>query len=304
MRMTKSRVVAALGGLVLAGSVGAVGLAQQQRTPLFRMDCGTGGSAYPLCGFSALANDDSSLGVHFRRSRIPGGSPSGSDAVQFDLLPVAAHLQHYLGWRLDRPPAVPQGASRYLRFRIRLRSPINYTAHSGGWGAKFVILGDTCESDFAPTRVIVNLRDAGGNYGAAILSTEQNIAGPPSRVDSPGLAPDVWHSVQVKVRSSSSASANDAMLFFYLDGGNASESRPTGQSSGPFRLRTDGWSGACSMGFGYFAGTTLRAGSNVSFQVADFEYDDEFDSSWHLGGGGTGVTPPTAPSNVRIVVGP
>ena len=69
-----------------------------------------------------------------------------------------------------------------------------------------------------------------------------------------------------------------------------------------FRLRTDGWSGGCSMGFGYFAGTTLRAGSNVSFQVADFEYDDRFDSGWYQPG--PEGAPPAAPSDVRIVVGP
>lgn len=293
-------------GAIAGLAVGGVAVTRaQQSTPIFRMDCGVNGSAYPLCGFSALADEDQDLGVHFRRSRIAAGSPSGRDAVQFDMVPSRTHVQHYFGWRLDRPPAVPQGASRYFRFRLKVRSPIQYAGNESSWGAKFIILGDGCESHFPPTRVIVNLGASATDVSRAFLRIEQNIAGPPSRIDTAPLAPDVWHNVQVKVRSSSTASATDGMLFVYLNGDNRSEQAPTMQSSGPFRLRTAGWSGDCSMGFGYFAGTTLQPGGSASFQVADFEYDDAFDTAWHTPSGQPqpppSAAPPAPPTNVRIV---
>jgi hypothetical protein len=283
---------------VVVAGLGAVATAQQS-TPIFRMDCGTGGSAYPLCGFSALAADDAANGVHFTRTRVPAGSPSGRDAIQFDLIPSGSHVQHYLGWRWDRPPAVPQGASRYFRFRLRVRSPISFAGNESSWGAKFIILGDTCESNLAPTRVIVNLGASATDVSRAFLRIEQNIAGPPSRIDTSPLTPDVWHSVQVKVRSSSSESSADGLLSVYLNADNRSEGSPTLQSSGPFRLRTAGWSGDCPVGFGYFAGTTLRPGGRASFQVADFEYDDAFDASWNIP---TATAPPSPPTSLRIVV--
>jgi hypothetical protein len=42
----------------------------------------------------------------------------------------------------------------------------------------------------------------------------------------------------------------------------------------------------------------------VAFQVAAFEFDDQFDASWHTGTGGGGPTPPAAPnppSGVRVL---
>jgi hypothetical protein len=114
------------------------------------------------------------------------------------------------------------------------------------------------------------------------------------------IAKDAWHSIQIKIRSSSTTSSANGRLYLYVDGANASESTPTIQSSGDSQINTDGWHAA--MGFGYYF-LTLGPGGRASYQVTGFEYDDQFDPNWHTGGSGPAPTPtaPGAPSNVRII---
>lgn len=276
----------------------AVGLgAQAPTTPIFRMNCTA--ASWPRCGFDFAYTERE--GTHFRRERLAGQAPSGRDAVRMTALVNSG--QYEWGYIYIPRVAVPQGALRYLRWRFKLVSPIQWRASNGNAaGGKLVILGNLCEkSPYQPTRVISNLDASGGT--APFLRTEQNISGPPSRIDTTnGLALDVWHHMQVRVRSSSSASASDGLLSVYLDDANRSESTPTGQSTGGFRLLTAGWStangcGDSSIGFGNTF-NALASGQHFVIEVADFEYDDAFDPTW--GGTVSGVRP-GQPAILRVI---
>jgi hypothetical protein len=261
-----------------------------QTTPLFRMDCGVNGSAWPLCGFDVY---DTAAAQYYRRTRIPGGSPSGSDATQFDFIPQASALNvdFGYGWALTRAsalPPVPQGQARYLRWRLYINSPVNWrTLSDSRWGSKIVILGNNCENaPHQPTRVIQQMRGPGGsNWKYGILNTSQNI-------DSDGLSEagpldpipiGQWVHIQVKVQSSSTTTTADGRISTYYNNNN--EATPTFQSRRGIVLRSSGWSKAtCPASWIAFGQSAREAGpgANLSFRVADFEYDDEFDPHWAL----------------------
>jgi hypothetical protein len=285
-------------GLALAAPAAA------QMTPIFRMDCGTGGSRYPACGFDYVYTEHE--GRYFTRTRVPGGSPSGRDSVRMAAIPGSANAQYEWGWIYTPRTAVPQGATRYIRWRFKIVSPVRWRAVNGNAaGGKLVILGNTCEkSPHSPTRVISNLDASGGT--TPFLRTEQNISGPPSRLEiTSGLQADVWHNVQLRIRSSSTASSTDGLLSQYQNTANANEGSPTAQSSGGFNLKTTGWSTVGCADSGMAFGNTFNAlasGENFVIEVADFEYDDQFDPNWHTpGSGGGGTGPISAPQGVRIV---
>jgi hypothetical protein len=290
-----------IGVLLVLGGLATTADAQSQTTPFFRMDCGTNGSNWPQCGFDV---SDTSATQYYRRTRVPAGSPSGSDAVQFDFIPTTAtNLDFGYGWALSRasalPPA-PQGQARYIRYRVRVLSPLNAMNNSDSrWASKLVILGNNCESGtHQPTRVIGFL-DTGGNsdYTRMFTRAGQNIG--PSSVNLP-LALGQWMDIQIKAQSSSAASATDGYVALYVNNNN--EATPTGRSPN-ISLRTSGWSPstcpASWMAFGSSA-REIRTGAVLAFQLADFEYDDAFDPNWDIGGG-SGQSGPAAPQGLRIL---
>jgi hypothetical protein len=248
------------------------------KPPIFRMNCG-GGASYPLCGFStANPGGINGLGVYWDRKWVPGAGPQGQGVVEIEHRPQPTNVEHYLGWALVNPPAAPQGSTRYLRYKIKLLSPIAWQGVGGQqirFGGKFIILGDNGDEG---TRIISNIRSSPtAGFSQVMLRTERNIQGAPSRMDTDTLAPDVWHSIQIKVRSSSTTSSGDGHLYTYVDGANASEATPTVQSSGDDQINTNGWTGV--LGFGYYF-DSLGMGGHAAYQVIDFEYDDHFVSSW------------------------
>ena len=284
--------------------LGLASTAEAQTTPIFRMNCGSTGANYPVCGFTTTVGE-ARRGTFWNRTWVPGAGPNGEGVVQFSHIGTSTQAEYYAGWRFDAAPPVPQGQSRYIRYKIRLMSPVNLpAADGGGWGGKFIIFGDG--ADWSPnparTRFISNLRSVPGGLTQYLLRSEMNIDGPPSRMDQGNLTLGVWHSVQMKIRSSSTTSSGNGRLFLYLDGHNSSESTPTSQSSGDVQINTDGWHGA--LGFGYYF-QTLGPGGSAVYQVTGFEYDDQFDPNWHTGGTTPPPPPPTtaptAPSNVRII---
>jgi hypothetical protein len=288
---------AALAALLLACATPAAA----QTTPIFRMNCGATGANYPQCGWQELVGE-SSRGRYWNRSWVNGAGPNGEGVVQFDHIATSQVVEYYCGWAQNGLPQVPQGATRYIRYKIKFRNPTNLPAaqpDKAGWGGKFIILGDG--ADWSPdpehTRFISNIQHMGDRVNW-LTRSEMNIAGPPSRMDYGPIAKDVWHSVQIKIRSSTTRSSGNGRLFWYLDGANANENTPTVQSSGDYQINTDGWH--ATLGFGYYF-LTLGPGGVASYQVTGFEYDDQFDPNWHTGGGGGGPTAPGAPSNVRIV---
>jgi len=283
----QGKAIGLLGVLTALAALPQPAAAQTTTTPFFRMDCGTNGSNWPLCGFDVA---DTNATEYYRRTRIPGGSPSGSDAVQFDFIPTTdTNLDFGYGWALSRAsalPPVPQGAARFIRWRLRINEPMYWrTASDSRWGSKIVILGNNCENgSHQPTRVIQMLRGPGGSvWDRAILNSSQNIdtdgvsdAGP---VDPVPVGR--WVNIQLKIQSSSTTSTPDGRISLYIDNNN--EAAPTMQSRGGFVLKTSGWSPAtCSASWIAFGSSAreVMAGANLSFQVADFEYDDEFDPRW------------------------
>lgn len=248
------------------------------KPPLFRMNC-AGGASYLLCGFSTSdPGSVNGLGVYWTRQWVAGAGPQGQGVVQIEHIPRATQVEHYLGWAVERPPPAAQGSTRYLRYKIKLLSPIAWHGVGGPdirFGGKFIILGDNGDEG---TRIISNIRSSPtAGTTNVMLRTERNIQGPPSRMDTDTLTPDVWHSIQIKVRSSTTTSSADGRLFTYIDGANASEATPTIQSSGNDQINTNGWNGV--LGFGYYF-DSLGIGGHAAYQVIDFEYDDHFVSSW------------------------
>ena len=298
----------AIGLLLVLG--GLAEPANAQTTPLFRMNCGSNGSNWPQCGFDVY---DTSATQYYRRSRVPAGSPSGSDATQFDFIPTTAtNLDFGYGWGLTSGAylaPVPQGGTRYIRYRLKINSPVNWrTASDSRWASKIVILGNTCEnSAHQPTRVIQMLRGPGDSvWTQAILNFSQNIdTGGLSDAGPFGPLPiGQWINIQLKIQSSSTTSTADGRLYSYYNNNN--EGAPTMRSSSGIVLRTSGWSPATCSGSHMILGGSARevmAGANLSFQLADFEYDDAFDPNWDLGSAGGSVSSPAAPSGLRIVSG-
>lgn len=264
------------GGATGQGGEENQGGAPTPSTPILRMDCGASGEDYPLCGFSNTKGEESH-GIFWERSYVPAAGPEGQGVVQFDHLESAVDAEYYAGWEWQDAPDVEQGATRYLRFKLKLLSPILWYGPAGPeqrFGGKLIILGDH-EDEL--TRVISNIRSAPEDTGAVIFRTERNIAGAPLRMDSEPVAPDVWHTIQIKVRSSSTLESGDGHLYMYIDDDNASESTPTIESSGDDQINTYGWTN--TLGFGFFF-QALGVGAHASYQVVDFEYDDEFVSNW------------------------
>jgi len=281
--------------------------ASAQMTPIFRMNCGADGANYPLCGWSTTVGENA-RGTYWNRRYVSGAGPNGEGVVQFDHVATSNVVEYYAGWASGGFPQVAQGATRYIRYKIRFLSPTNLPAaqpDKAGWGGKFVILGDG--ADWSPdpehTRFISNIRDNLGDRSNWLIRSEMNIAGAPSRMDYAPVSKDAWHSIQLRIRSSSTRSTADGRLYMYVDGANASESTPTVQSSGGSQINTDGWH--ATLGFGYYF-LTLGPNGRASYQVSAFEYDDQFDPNWHTGGSQPPPpppppAPPVPPTNVRII---
>jgi hypothetical protein len=259
--------------------------AASSEAAIFEMNCGANGVAYPLCGFDNAVGGNN-LGTIWNRTFIPGGGPNGRDAVQIELLPRptvpagSSDGEGYYGWTHDVRTAVPQGQTRYIRVKLKLIGPIRYVGNSRNWGDKIIILGDGCDvpQGCQSNRIIMNLRDEVGNTNQARFTFDKNISGVGSFVTP--VTPDMWHSIQIKVQSSSGETTANGRVSLYFDGDNASEATPTTQSS-LVALPTLNWDKTLALGY---YGNYMADGGHVVFQFAGFEYDDRFDPTWHTGG--------------------
>lgn len=243
-------------------------------TPLFRADFDAGAS--PLFGFTTLR--DGFLDSAWRLTHLPAGGPRGAPAVDITMLGVTDPPENYVGWFRDLAGIdVPQGATRYLRMRIRLVSPIQYRSvgNAGSWSTKLVILGDGGESS---QRVMWNLR-SGPSVSEPVFVIEKNIDGGATRITTQPLPVDTWIAAQLELRSSTTPSSGDARFRLYLGPDNANPATPT-YESGSFSISTADWDAI--LGLGYYC-DYMRPGGNVRFQISAFEYDDEFDPTWGNG---------------------
>ncbi len=252
-----------------------------QMTPLARLNCTA--STFPACGWGpANANP------YHTRQLIAGGGPSGQDVVQFTHVPTSTHAQYYFGWFGPALPNPSAGAVRYVRVKLKVVPPISLLGSGDVWGAKFIILGDGGDSS---ARVICSLTDNGvSSYTLAVMCS-RNIDGPPNATSRVELRADgSWNSLQFEFRSSSTSSSANGQLKVWHNSNTYSS--PTRQS-GLFQLNTTNWG---NVNVGFYAGTTVAPSGRVVFQLADVEFDDEFDSSYHSGASGS----PSAPQNLRI----
>jgi hypothetical protein len=278
--------------VVVAGCLGVAATASAQST-MFRADFSPG--AAPLHGFSTIRN--AYLNTAWTLTSLPGAGPNGTDAVDINLRGVGSPTENYVGWYRPLGTEIPQGATRYIRMKIRLVGPISYQSvgSSGSWSTKMVILGDGGVSQH---RVMWNLR-SGPSTSQPIFVIEKNIDGGATRISTNPLPVNQWISAQLRIRSSSTTSSGNGQFALYLGADNASESTPTYQS-GNFSISTADWDQI--LGLGYYC-DYMRSSGHVQYQFAAFEIGDRFDPAWNTGssGGSGSAAPPIPPSNVRIM---
>ena len=214
---------------------------------------------------------------YYSMAHVEDGGPNGEDVVEFDHTPQPSGtplLQYYNGWTKVVESAPPQGSVRYLRFWFKPLTPLDWSGTEDVWTDKFIILGDGTEPS---TRVICNLRDDFwvGNAGNMAINCARNIDGAPSAADGASLDANVWHHIQIEIRSSSTTSSEDARIAMWYDHNDYDS--PTSQSTGPFLLETWGW---WNISLGFYANAGLAHNGSMRYQLGGFQFDDEFDPSW------------------------
>ncbi|MFN0061375.1 MAG: hypothetical protein ACKVPX_02485 [Myxococcaceae bacterium] len=269
-------------GLAAAWVIATASSAWAQVTPLAEMSCTS--ANFPDCnGWGPV-----SVNPYFSRRFVSGGGPQGQNAVELSQNPADHHAQYYLGWWGPVLPSPPQGTTRYLRMRFKTVGSVNLQGVSDVWTDKFVILAD---GDNPTGRVICHLRDDGVTSNNLGIFCSRNIDGYPNATPGVSLPSDTWVSLQMEFKSSTTTSSGDGSLKIWKNS-NAYAS-PTVQS-GQFQLDAINW-GRISVGF--YANATLGSSGRLVFQLADVEFDDEFDPIYHQTGGTP--TPPRAPNNLR-----
>jgi hypothetical protein len=205
-------------------------------------------------------------------------------------------MQYYFGWgSVPGLAAVPQGAARYLRFRMYLEPGTNLIGNQGPWSAKGFIVADG--QNIGTNRIVGHFGVGGINDTDFFVGASRNIDGGIYAVPGQRLVPGRWTNVQFEFQSSTNAGTANGRIRIWIDGANTSLSTPTA-SSGSFVFTTEGWN---TIAVGRISQTTLRAGGSLAYRIAtDWEWDDGFDPGWHQGGTQS-TPPPAAPTNPRVI---
>jgi hypothetical protein len=246
--------------------------ADAQMTPIVRMNCGTGGAAFPQCGATRTVGNNS-VGSQWQRAYI-----AAEDAVEIYMVPGASG-EGYYGWQWSGFSAPAAGATRVLRAKIKVISPVNW----GDWGDKFMVVGDV--SNDAPNRIISTMSMY---QGRPHLNVDKNIDG---RYAYGFLTPDQYTAIQI-VASPSAVGASTYSFKYYVNGALVS-------TSAAFTINPAQWR---DFNIGYYG--QYGSGGHVRVRFKDVEFDDQYDPNYHTGsggGGGGGTTAPNAPTNVRII---
>lgn len=277
-------------GVTLAALAFAAVPASAQTTPLARLSCNSGN--YPDCGGWRPINTN----AYFSRRLVTGAGPQGQDVVEFTQTPSSTHAQYYLGWFGPSLPHPPAGVTRYLRMRIKPIGPINLSGVADIWSDKFVILAD---GDNPTGRVICHLSDNGVTSDNLTFWCSRNIDGYPNATPRVAITANVWNELQIEFKSASSTSSGNGSLKVWKNTNNYSA--PSAQS-GLMQLNAINWG---NVSVGYYANATLSPSGRMVMQMADMEWDDEFDGTWAAGaaggGGGQTSTPPAPPTNLRLI---
>jgi hypothetical protein len=310
--MRQLLIVALALSAVLTGFVDA----SAQTTPIYRSNFDSGAKPFGFHSWDDRVEDlPQNTRRYYRQQLVPGLSPSGHAALRITALRVGGAGDAGWGGRFNgEATAPPQGAVRYARWRIRYISPINWRSDScatpPNCGSnvrttpdKLFILGNTCEnSPYQPTRIIYWQYADYPNRANPLANFSQNIG--PSAGGFMPLGVDTWLNVQVEIRSSSSTTAGDGQLKVWVNRNDYSN--PNQDSGRSIPIKTAGWGrNTCSsshivFGDGSYNPLSTDGATNAVQEIADFEYDDQFDPQWAIGAAGM----PSRPSNFRVTPGP
>lgn len=230
-------------------------------------------------------NEDE-YGVSHTVTRVAGGSPSGNDSLRIVGIVVGTNTQ--TGSHLFRAmpeTSVPQGAARYIRWRVYIAPNPVWPSNVGGTNnnsaaGKVIIMGNGC--GFSGDRFIVSLEATNSTTRAnPSLHIGKGVG---SDFHSINLTPDTWYSVQHRITTSSTDATADAEIATWVNADNATEGSPTNSNTG-FTLNSEGYGSdlGCQLQhgidtFNYLSDALPNA--SLDIQIADFEYDDAFDDTW------------------------
>lgn len=233
--------------------------ASAQMTPIVRMNCQ--GAAWPNCGASRTVGNDS-VGAKWTRSYI-----ASENAVQITMTAGNPFSEGYYGWQWTGLPTPSAGATRVLRVKVKVMSPIGW----GSWGDKFMVVGDV--SNDAANRIIATMEMY---QGRPHLNVDKNIDG---RYAFTFLIPDQYVSIQIVASPVTPGTTGPYSFKYYADGVLVS-------TSPSFTINPAQWR---DFNIGYYG--HFDNDGHVQIRFKDVEFDDEYDPNYH-----TGVTPPQSPA--------
>jgi hypothetical protein len=230
----------------------------------FRMNCDVG---WPQCGMDQNVNV-AEMGTTWNMTQQVAAGPQGQTAARFSWPGPSPVGEEYFGWRENGAPAITQGASVFLRYKIRFVSPQTV----GSAGVKLFILGDSVGDD--GDRVIGTLKV--GCAGACWnFDVDKNING--TRAAFTNLAADTWHSIQIEVDTSTTTVSTDGQFKLWVN----SDVYASATDTEPGLTLPTPYSG--ELGFGFF-GNTTDGGAHAVYDLCCFEYGPTFDNTWTTGG--------------------
>lgn len=253
--------------------------------------------SYPNYAFHSSPASGSYIGIYYTISQLPNQAPSGNDAIRFNAIPTTDVVGDIgsADWSrvADQFGPFTQGDRVYVRWRQRFVAPLAWKrAEDEGRGQwKSMIFGDPCESvPYQPTRVIAFDRrgsEAPLNQPQTFIVQNIGCAPPIDCATSPRPIPvvGVWNSIQYEIQSSSTPTANDAVLKLWFNNNNFGS--PTAVSVDGFPLKVTGWSAfndCDSAGFRWGPGTfePINEDASLICDWADFQIASSFDSNWYI----------------------
>jgi hypothetical protein len=271
--------------LVALLSITATAPVTGQQSVLFRMDLSA--AAWPEAGFPWTVDDD--FNVRWSRQLIPAAGPQGQTVAQLTELPGAG--QHGWGWHGHVVPDLPQGGTRFYRWRHRVTAASNCAQTPSN---KLLVIAQGCTGR---CRVIVQPKC----NPQRMVQYNFQVDGGVYQVETGYIYPvGTWLNIQLETRTSSTESASDGALRLWVNNNNYSS--PTIQNTG-LQLGSGGTESSYIIFGGYNNTTDVPANATNIQQYTDFEIGTAFHSAWN-GSGTTGPPPPTAPlspTNVHIV---
>lgn len=263
--------------------------ASAQMTPIKRWTIGPGPSFGCPENFSAPMN-----GRWYDLAVLPGASPSGADALRITTRPTSETGDR--GWgcafRPETAP-IPDGSVRYARWRQRFVPPVDLRSDSSAAGPranarttfdKLFIAGNLSGDN---SRMIYHIDAPAPDRNAPVGRITQGTGSTAPRAF--GTLPvGQWNHIQIKI-----VSGRNGAAYQYINNNN--EARPDTQEVN-ISIGTRGWGPGCPDCFFLFGDGSFNAPSNNPpgrgvMDLADFEWDDEFDPQWARGAG----TPPPSP---------